>query len=407
MNGKANFNMTTRESEPSARAAIPTTPVVMQVLPSLVTGGVERGTLDIAAALVKAGWKSIVVSSGGPLVRELERHGSRHIQLPVDSKSLWTVHRNIGRLAQVINQHHVDIVHARSRAPAWSAFYAAQRTGAAFLTTFHGTYNAGTRLKRWYNSIMTRGARVIAISEFIAWHIVAEYGVDPRLVRVIPRGVDFMNFDPSHVGAGRLVSQAREWRLPDGVPVIMLPGRLSRWKGQTVLIEALAKLGRRDVCCLLVGSDQGRKHYRSELEHLVKQFGLEGVVRTVDHCRDMPAAFMLADVVVSASLDPEAFGRVVAEAQAMGRPVVAPDHGGAQEIVIHGETGWLVPPGDASALARAIDEALSLDPLQRSILAERAITHVRAKFTRERMCAETLAVYNEVLQERAMTARGR
>jgi glycosyltransferase involved in cell wall biosynthesis len=189
------------------------------------------------------------------------------------------------------------------------------------------------------------------------------------------------------------------------VPVVMLPGRLTRWKGQTVLIEALAKLGRRDLCCLLVGSDQGRTDYRNEVESLVKARGLDGVVRAVDHCRDMPAAFKLSDVVVSASTDPEAFGRIVAEAQAMGRPVIATDHGGAREILIPGQTGWLVPPGNADQLAAALNEALSLDEQQRMALAETASAHIRAHFSREQMCEATLGVYTEVLNERAGTAR--
>jgi glycosyltransferase involved in cell wall biosynthesis len=189
------------------------------------------------------------------------------------------------------------------------------------------------------------------------------------------------------------------------VPIVMLPGRLTRWKGQTVLIEALAKLGRRDLCCLLVGSDQGRSDYRAEIERLVKERGLNGVVRAVDHCRDMPAAFKLADVVVSASTDPEAFGRVVAEAQAMGRPVIATDHGGAREILLPGQTGWLVAPGDVDQLAAALNEALSLDQEQRMALAETAGAHIRARFSRDQMCASTLAVYEEVLREAGAAAR--
>ena len=248
---------------------------------------------------------------------------------------------------------------------------------------------------------MAKGARVIASSEFIAWHVVAEFGADPKRLRLVTPAVDFVNYDPRHVGAGRLISQARQWRLPDGVPVVMLPGRLTRWKGESFLLHALAQIKRRDVCCLLLGSDRGREHYGSHLEKLVKKHGLEGNLRTVDSCRDMPAAFMLADVVISASIDPEAFGSVVAEAQAMGRPVVAPDHGGAQDIVISGETGWLVPPNDPDALARAINDALALTPAEREALSQRAIQHVRTHFTRERMCAETLAVYHEVLAERA------
>ncbi|HEX9466513.1 MAG TPA: glycosyltransferase family 4 protein, partial [Alphaproteobacteria bacterium] len=324
--------------------------------------------------------------------------------LPLDSKTPLVIRRNIERIANVITLHRIDIVHARSRAPAWSALAAAKRTGRPFVTTFHGVYNAGNPLKRWYNSVMARGTRVIAISQFVGEHLVRHYGVEPGRVRVIHRGVDFSAFDPTRVSQPRMIQLAREWRLPDGVPIVMLPGRLTRWKGQLVLIDALERLGRRDICCLLVGSDQGRSAYRAEIERRVRQRGLEGVVRMVDHCRDMPAAYMLADVVVSASTDPEAFGRVVAEAQAMGRPVIVPDHGAGPELIRQDETGWLVPPGDPAALAASLDVALKLDADRRAALAHAAIDHVRAHFTRENMCAATLEVYREVLAE-ADTAR--
>jgi glycosyltransferase involved in cell wall biosynthesis len=370
---------------------------ILQVLPSLVTGGVERGTIDIAAALAESGWRAIVASEGGPMVREIERAGGTHITLPLGSKNPFVIRRNIGRLAEVIEKNNVALVHARSRAPAWSAYYAAQRTGRPFVTTFHGTYNSGNKIKRWYNSVMTRGVRVIAISDFIGRHLVEEYGTDPACIRVIPRGIDTFSFDPAKVSQERVIALARDWRLPDGMSIVMLPGRLTRWKGQTLLVEAMARLGRSDVCCLLVGSDQGRSNYRQELEELVRARGLEGQVRAVDHCRDMPAAFMLADVVVSASTDPEAFGRVVAEAQAMGRPVVAPDHGGAREIVVPGETGFLFKPGDVDALAEAIKSVLMLNANQRAALSAKAIGHIRAHFTRAQMCDATLAVYAELL----------
>jgi glycosyltransferase involved in cell wall biosynthesis len=374
-------------------------PVIMQVLPALVTGGVERGAVDVAAATVKAGWRSIVVSEGGPMVREVERAGATHVTLPVASKNPFTMRRNVTRLAEVIRQTGTDIVHARSRAPAWSARAAARRERVAFMTTFHGTYNFGNPFKRYYNSIMAKGARVIAISEFIGRHLSQTYHVPSTLVRVIHRGIDIAKFDPARVSVERQVKLATEWRLPDGLPVIMLPGRLTRWKGQTLLIDAVAKLGRRDIVLLFVGSDQGRTAYRAELEKRVRARGLEGIARIVDHCADMPAAYMLADVVVSASTDPEAFGRVVAEAQAMGRPVVAPAHGAAPEILIEGETGWTFISGRVDALAEALRSALALDAAGRKLLSETAIDHVRVSFTKERMCQATLDVYEELLRE--------
>jgi glycosyltransferase involved in cell wall biosynthesis len=381
------------EDAPAARGA-----TVLQVLPALgAGGGVERGTVEIAAAVVAAGGRALVASEGGVQVHELTRAGAEHVVLPLASKNPLVMRANVGRLAAVIEGESVDIVHARSRAPAWSGYYAARQTGRHFLTTFHGTYSAGNWLKRHYNSVMTRGERVIALSGFIASHIHRVYGVPSRLIRVIHRGVDLARFDPARVGAERVVTLARKWRLPDGVLVVMLPGRLTRWKGQAFLIEAIARIRRRDIRCLLVGSDQGRTAYRRELEDLISRHGLNEVVRIVDHCDDMAAAYMLTDVVVSASSDPEAFGRVVAEAQALGRPVIASDHGGSRETVIAGETGWLTPPGDTQALADAIEHVLDLSEAARHALAEKAIAHVRRNFSKDAMCAKTLEVYNEVL----------
>ncbi|MBI4183502.1 MAG: glycosyltransferase family 4 protein [Proteobacteria bacterium] len=371
-------------------------PVILQVLPRLETGGVERGTVDIAEAIGRAGGTALVASAGGPMVHELDRAGAEHVALPLDRKGPLAIRANAGRLARIVRERGVHVVHARSRAPAWSAFLAARRTGCRFVTTFHATYGAGTALKRWYNSIMGRGERVIAISEFIAAHAMRIYGIPRERIRVIHRGVDVSRFDPERVGPERLVRLADAWRLPDGVNIITLPGRLTRWKGQAVAIEAVARLGRPDVVCLLVGADQGRTGYRKELEALILKHGLGGRVHVVDHCDDMAAAYMMSDVVVSASLDPEGFGRVIAEAQAMGRVVVATDHGAAREIVVPG-TGWLAPPGDAAALAVALERALALDAGARAEIAARAIANVRARFTKPQMCEKTLAVYDELL----------
>ena len=388
----------TGSAEPRSRP-----PAVLQVLPSLVTGGVERGTIEMAQALVAAGWRAVVASSGGPLVRELERAGAQHVTLPLASKNPLVVRANIARLVDVIERHTIDIVHARSRAPAWSALWAARRTGRHFVTTFHNAYGAGSRLKHIYNSVMAKGERVIAISEFVGAHVAQVYGVTSDRLRVVPRGVDFQRFAPDHIGAQRFVSLAQQWRLPDDAPIVMLPGRLTRWKGQLVMIEALALLGRAEICCLLVGS--GDVRYRRELEAHAAKLGLGAAVRIVDECRDMPAAYMLADVVVSASTSPEGFGRVVVEAQAMGRPVVATNHGGARETVVPGSTGWLVPPGDARALADAVAEALKLGPEERASHAARAIDHVRRNFDTATMAARTLDVYEEVLFPAAAAIR--
>ncbi len=376
-------------------------PGVLQVLPALVTGGVERGTIDVALALAAEGWRAVVASSGGPLVRELERAGIVHVTLPLATKNPLKMRKNVARLVEVVRDHDIDIVHARSRAPAWSARFAAQAAGCAFMTTFHGTYNAANPAKRMYNSVMARGERVIAISDFIGHHVVERYGADPDRVRVIARGIDLARFDPAAVSAERIIQLARSWRLEDGIPVIMLPGRLTDWKGQSVLIEAISRLKRHDLRCLLVGDHQGRTAYRRRLEEEIQRLNLRPVVHLVGPCNDMPAAYMLSDVVVNASTDPEAFGRVAAEAEAMGRPVIASDHGAARETVIDGATGWLVPPADAQALAEALRVALALDVPAREAMARRAMAHVRMNFGKDRMCEATLDVYAELLRERA------
>ncbi len=369
--------------------------VVLQVLPRLETGGVERGTVDVAAAAAARGDTSLVASAGGPLTYQVERAGAEHVTLPLHRKDPWSLWRNAALLEALIRERGVEIVHVRSRAPAWSAWLAARRTGARFLTTFHGTYNFRSGLKRRYNAVMTKGDLVIAISHFIARHMQENYEIDPARVRVVPRGTDLALFDPSRIHPDRLAKLAQRWRLPDGVPMIMLPGRLTRWKGQTLLVEALMRLRERDFVCVLVGSDQGRSGYREELEKLIGDLGLGRKVILGGDCNDIAAAYMLCDVVVSASTDPEAFGRVASEAQAMGRPLVAADHGGVPEQVLDGETACLVRPGDAADLARGLTWALDLDTQARERLARTARAQAR-KFTREGMCASTLAVYDEL-----------
>jgi glycosyltransferase involved in cell wall biosynthesis len=393
-------------ADPPEAAASPAFPLaVLQVLPSLVTGGVERGTVDVAAAIVQAGGKAVVASAGGPMVRELERAGATHVTLPLDTKNPLRMQRNVARLARLIVRQGIDVVHARSRAPAWSARAAALRTGRPFITTFHGTYNYQSALKHRYNAVMTQADTVIAISRFIGEHVREHYRPSEGRIVVIERGIDFAVFDPGSVPAARVVKLAETWRLPDGVPVVMMPGRLTRWKGHGVFIDALAALGDLDAMAVIVGDDQGRTAYRAELERRIARLGLGARVRIVDHCRDMPAAYMLSDVVVSASTDPEGFGRVLVEAQAMGRMAIGTDHGAARETVIVGETGWLTPPGDAAALARAIRDAFTLADSDRRRIADAAMRHVRRRFAKPLMCARTLAVYRDAAR-RARAARG-
>jgi glycosyltransferase involved in cell wall biosynthesis len=370
---------------------------VLQVLPALNTGGVERSTVEVAEAIVNAGGRALVVSDGGNMVHEITRVQGEHIQMQVHSKNPFVIYANIARLVKLIKEYNVDVVHVRSRAPAWSAYFATKKCGKPLVITFHGTYSVGNFIKRKYNAIMTSGDRVIANSRFIAGHMRQFYGVPVNKIRVIHRGVDLLRFDPQKISAERVVALAHKWRLEDGFPVIMLPGRLTRWKGQTLFIDAIKKLGRQDIRCLLVGDSQGRDGYRQELESMVEHLGLGGIVRIVDHCDDMPAAYMLSDIVVSASTDPEAFGRVVIEAQSLGRPVIAAAHGGAKETVIENETGWLVPPSDASALAQALEKALNLSPESRRAFSQKGIANIRDHFSKDTMCAKTLDVYNELL----------
>ncbi len=371
-------------------------PTILQVLPALQTGGVERGTVDIAQAIIAAGGRAIVASAGGRLVAELDRMGAQHVVLPLDTKSPWRVLANRARLLRVIRSRGVDLVHARSRAPAWSARWAARQAGVPFVTTYHGTYSAGSRLKRWYNGVMAEGDRVIAISDFIADHVRQHYPAAADRLVTIPRGIDLDAFDPMAVRPERVIRLAGEWRLQDGAPVVMLPGRITRWKGHAVAIEALAALDRPDVQLLIVGEDQGRTAFVAELEAAVRALGLEGRVRFVGDCRDMPAAYMLADIVLSSSIEPEAFGRVAAEAGAMGRLVVATDHGGSRETV-QADTGWLVPPGDAGAIASALGEALDLPEGERLILGRQARAHVAARFTKAEMQRRTLEIYDTLI----------
>jgi glycosyltransferase involved in cell wall biosynthesis len=369
---------------------------VLQVLPRLIVGGAERGTIDVAAAILRAGGNPIVASQGGPMIRELNRSKILHLKLPLAPKNPYTIWRNAGRLTRIIRKHGVDIIHARSRGPAWSALWAAQRTGIPFVTTYHDAYKGESSLKRRYNAVMARGQRVIAISEFIADHLRGLYGLGPEVLRIIPRGVDLTRFSPDRVPAERKIKLMHDWSLPDDQPIILMPARMSRKKGHLVLVEALAKLGRTDLCCLMVGDDGRETGYRRDLLRLIHAHGLNGVVRLLSQTADMPAAYSLADVVVAPSIEPEGFGRVPVEAQAMGRPVIASDLGGFRETIVDGVTGLLVAPGDPAHLAGALVAALNLSRDQRLGLSAECIANIRSAFTLERMCSATLSVYHEL-----------
>jgi glycosyltransferase involved in cell wall biosynthesis len=372
-------------------------PALLQVLPALRSGGVERGTLEIAEAQIAAGFRAIVASAGGEMVPALEALGAKHITLPLTAKAPFALWRNAAALTALARAEGVALIHARSRAPAWSALMAARRCGLPFVTTYHGAYNEGFPGKRFYNSVMARGDRVIAISHFIADLIRARHGVDEARLRVIPRGVDPRRFDPALVSAERLATLRAAWGLPEGRPIIMLPARVTRWKGQMVLVEAMAQLPG-DALALLVGDAAERPTFQAELHARIASLGLQDRVRLVGHATDMPAALMLADIVVHASTDAEAFGRTVIEAQAMARPVIASDLGAPRETVAEGVTGWRTPPGDAAALAAALARTLAMTGSERAALGARARAAVLSGYTTAAMQAATISVYRELLR---------
>jgi glycosyltransferase involved in cell wall biosynthesis len=381
-------------AEKSAASQVAVSPVILQVLPSLVTGGVERSTLEITEAVAAVGWTALVASAGGPLVPAIERAGGRHIALPLATRNPAGILRNAGRLAAQIRAAGVNIVHARSRAPAWSAFIAARRTGVHFVTTYHGAYGEDLPLKRRYNAVMAKGEVVIAASRFVAGLVADRHGVDPARIRVIPRGIDPGVFDLAAVSSERTARLAANWSLVPGAPVVMLPGRLTGWKGQTVLLDAIARLSRRDLIAVLVGADQGSG---PRLRRQAERLGIADRVRFPGDCNDMPAALALANVVVHASTAPEAFGRVVIEAQAMERPVIAADLGGPVETVQHGITGWRVPPGDPAALAEMIGQVLAKSAEELAAIGARARAGVLAHCTTAAMQAATLDIYRALL----------
>lgn len=361
----------------------------------MVTGGVERGTVEIAEAITGANATALVASEGGPMVALLDRAGARHIPLPLASKLPWRIWRNAAALERLIRQHDISLVHARSRAPAWSAWIACQRTAVPFVTTYHGAYGENAPLKRRYNSVMARGRTIIAASRFIADLVTRQHGVEPSRIRVIPRGVDPALFDPASVTGPRLARLSEEWRLPGNARTVVLPGRLTSWKGHKVLLHALARLHRPGVIGVLVGSHQGRHGYVRQLQELAVSLGIRDQLRIVGACEDMQAAYQLADVVVHASTQPEAFGRVIIEAQAMARPVIASDLGGPVETVRHGETGWRVTPNDPAALAGAIAQVLDAPA---SMLAEMGQRARNAVPTVRAMQDATLDVYESILR---------
>jgi glycosyltransferase involved in cell wall biosynthesis len=376
----------------------PEGPRVLQVLPALGEGGVERDTLDLACYMIRHGWAPLVASSGGRGESLLRSLGVPTVRLPLRGKSPLVIRANVGRLQELAQEWGVQLIHAHSRAAAWSACYAARRCGIPLVTTFHGVYSGSTRFfKRRYNGVMARGDRVIAVSEHVAGHVRERYGVSDDRLRVIQRGIDTGAFAVEAIGRDRIDALARRWLVSEDAKVVMLPGRVTRIKGHLLLLQALARMTRRHLICLVVGRFDRKSAYVREIERQIDARGLARTVRLVGGCSDMPAALALADVVVVPSVGPEAFGRVAVEAQALGKPVVATDVGGLGETLMPAATGWLVPPDDPAELALALELALTMPEDARARLAARARRLVRRQFTVERMAQSTLAVYRELL----------
>ena len=381
-------------------------PKILQVIPALETGGAERTALDIGDAIIAHGWTSIVASSGGRMLAKLTAAGNQHVQLPLDSKNPFVIWRNAGRLADLIRQEKIGIIHARSRAPAWSALLAARRTGIPFVTTYHGSYNQKSALKAWYNSVMARADVVIANSGWTGDLIASRNPWAKDRIQVVHRGTDFEHFSPKSISKKRLQQLRDQWGLSkDHIPIVQL-ARLTGWKGQEVVIEAAAKMVGEfpQARFILAGDEQGRSGYRAGLETRIAELGVSENVIMPGHCDDPAAAMAVAELVVVASTQAEAFGRAAVEAGALEKPVIVSDIGAVQETVqaepgvaAGSITGWKVAPGDAEELAGALRHALKLTPKQRQTIGKRARRFGEKNFSLQQMCRETLAIYEKLL----------
>jgi len=380
---------------------------VLQVVPRLDAGGSELSTVEITEALVRAGATALVASEGGRMARAVAEAGGELIALPVASKNPFTMLANAARLARLIKERPIDLVHARSRAPAWSALLASRWTGRPFVTTYHGAYGHSGPIKALYNSVMMRGDRVIANSLYTARLIASRQPATQERLRVIYRGIDRAVFDPAALPPAPVERLKADWGVPKNAKIVLLAGRLTSLKGQRDLIAAAARLDATNALdgavVVMAGDAPGRDAYRQELQDLIAKHRLGDKVRLVGHCDNMPAAFRAAYVTVIASRVPETFGRTSVEAQAMGCPVIVPQLGALPETIVAAEespsrfTGWLMPPRDPDALAERIGRALSLLPAERAAIGARASAHALTKFELARMQESTLAVYDELL----------
>jgi glycosyltransferase involved in cell wall biosynthesis len=387
---------------------------VLQIVPDLQSGGAERATIDMAEALAQAGGRCLVASRGGRMVSELQSKGGVWIPFPAATKNPIAMAFNSVQLARILRDEGVDIVHARSRAPAWVAYYATRRAGVRFVTTYHSAYYGASPIKLRYNAIMAAGDIVIAISGFAAQRIRELHPEASNRVMIIPRGADLRFFSPAAVSPSRVERLRAQWGVAPHERVVLLPARLAARKGHGVMIEAAKRLAANelsDIRVLFVGDPHSDSFLRA-IETQIARASVSDLVRNVGHCDDMPAAYLAAAVVVAPSTEPEAFGRVAIEAQAMGAPVIVSDIGASPEIVYappqtprHQATGWRVPPGDPAALARAISDALTMPASARDDLTLRARANVQMHFSVEQMQRATLDVYKRLLQAKETIPR--
>ncbi|HEY2178917.1 MAG TPA: glycosyltransferase family 4 protein [Caulobacteraceae bacterium] len=381
-----------------SRAMLPAGFTLLQVVPALDAGGVETLTLDVAGAAAGAGARSLVASRGGRLEAELKRRGGELIRLPLHARDPLSLYFNARRLERVIGGEKVSVVHARSRGPAFSALAAARRTGVPIVTTYHGIYAAASPLKRWYNSVMTRGDAVIANSAFTRGHILGEHAVAPEKVVVIPEGVDTGMFNPAAVPDSRVAAARAAWGLgeSDARPIILLPARLAAWKGHEVIIAALARGPARKDFVLVFTADGAQGPHGVRLGAEAGAAGID--LRFALTGADMPAALRAADLVVAPSTSAESFGRAVAEAGAMGKVVIASRLGGPAETIVDGQTGWLAAAGDVDAWTAAIERALAMSPPDLAAMGAAARARIERLYSLTRMCKDTFSLYLRVLQ---------
>ena len=377
---------------------------VLQVIPKLGYGGAETGCYDIAHYLPENNCGSFIATSGGELLKFIDKKKVKIIKLPVHSKNPLIMFVNFLALIGVILINNITIVHARSRAPAWACFLAAKITGRKFVTTFHGTYNFSSKIKKFYNSVMVRSDLIIAGSNFIFSHIKENYTkyLDAKKkLLVIFRGINVDYFDPTtklDIDEKKLL---KEWQIEKDKKIILLPGRLTGWKGQEVFIEAVnlvnIELGYEAFFAVILGSDQGRDLYKKKLIRLTEQHRLVNQVKFIDHCKDMALAYKVSDVVVSASIEPEAFGRVAVEAQSMERPIIASNIGGSNETVIDEKTGFLFESNNPKSLSKKILKVLSMDELSLQSIGKDGRKNIIQKFNVEKMCFSTYSEYKRII----------